>query len=152
MDEEKKERLESLNALFVEGIPHNAALGLKLVDVGPAPGQATMVLPYDEKLVGNPETGVLHGGAVTTLMDAACGTAVFLSLPSLMRVATLDLRIDYLHPARPGQALTAEAECYKLTRQVAFVRALAHHGDPSDPVAHAAGTFILTADAPMEGA
>jgi uncharacterized protein (TIGR00369 family) len=137
-----RERLEALDALFVQGVPHNRELGLQLVEAGQ--GRATVVLPWDARLVGNPETGVLHGGAVTTLLDATCGVAVMLALDEVKRVATLDLRIDYLRPAAPGQPLRAEAECYKVTRQVAFVRALAHGGDRDDPVAHAAGTFILS--------
>ena len=35
-----------------------------------ARGMAIMKLPYQERLVGNPETGVIHGGAVTTLIDS----------------------------------------------------------------------------------
>jgi uncharacterized protein (TIGR00369 family) len=105
--------------------------------------EVSVALPYADFLVGNPETGVLHGGAVTTLIDATCGSAVFLKLGRLTRVATLDLRIDYLRPARPGRAIVARAGCYKLTRSVAFVRALAHDGDDADPVASAQGTFII---------
>ena len=37
----------------------------------------------------------------------------------------------------------AEAECYSITRSVAFTRAFAHHGDAKDPIAAAAGTFML---------
>jgi len=35
-------------------------------------------------------------------------------------------------------------ECYRLTRRVAFVRGMAHEGDPADPIAHVAGTFMMT--------
>ena len=48
---------------------------------------------------------------------------------------------------RPDQLastdLNAEAECYRITRSVAFTRAFAHQGDRKDPVAAAAGTFML---------
>ena len=134
-------RHEQLAAAFCEGIPHNRVLGLRVGHA--ARGVAALVLPYSPELVGNPETGVLAGGAVTTLIDSACGLAVLLELGHLGRVATLDLRIDYLRPALPGQDLVARAHCYKMTRNVAFVRALAHQGDEADPVASAQGTFIL---------
>jgi uncharacterized protein (TIGR00369 family) len=127
-------------------IPYNAALGLYAEDAT-AEG-VTVVLPYRPELVGNPDTGVLHGGAITALLDASCGMAVFLKMTSPARVATLDLRIDYLKPATPAKDVRTRAECYKLTRQVAFTRATAYHDDPKDPIASAAGTFVLLEDGP----
>jgi uncharacterized protein (TIGR00369 family) len=139
--QDRQALLERLRPLFGEEVPHNHALGLRLEDIGP--GEASVRLPYQDFLVGNPETGVLHGGAVVSLIDAACGTAVFLALKRLARIATLDLRVDFLRPARPGQDVITHAECYKVTRSVAFVRALAHDGDAADSVASAQGTFII---------
>ncbi|OJT25678.1 thioesterase [Archangium sp. Cb G35] len=144
LPDDRRQMMESINRFLQDSVPHNHELGLSVVDLGVA--EATMRLPYAEKLVGNPETGVLHGGAVTTLIDAACGISVFMKMARMARIATLDLRIDYLHPAMPGKDLLARAECYKLTRAVAFVRALAHHGDPANPVASAQGTFIIVED------
>ncbi|WP_257461841.1 PaaI family thioesterase [Archangium lipolyticum] len=141
---DKQQMIDSINRFMADSVPHNRELGLSVVELGAE--DATMRLPYSEKLVGNPETGVLHGGAVTTLIDATCGIAVFMKMARMARIATLDLRIDYLHPATPGKELLARAECYKLTRAVAFVRALAHHGDPGNPVASAQGTFIIVED------
>lgn len=142
--DDKQQMVENINRFLDASVPHNRELGLSVVELGAA--EATMRLPYSEKLVGNPETGVLHGGAVTTLIDATCGIAVFMKMARMARIATMDLRIDYLRPARPGKELLARAECYKLTRAVAFVRALAHHGDSEDPVASAQGTFIIVED------
>ena len=139
---DKEQLLRTVNQAMVEAVPFNAALGLAAVDCGP--GEATIVLPWREELVGNFETGVLHGGAVTALLDATCGMSVFMKLPEPTRIATLDLRIDYLRPATPKRDVRCRAECYKLTRQVAFVRALAFHEDPAaDAIASAAGTFMV---------
>jgi uncharacterized protein (TIGR00369 family) len=140
----RQQILDMLPLFFGGGVPHNQALGMKLLSV--EGDDVSVALPYAEHLVGNPETGVLHGGVVTTLIDAACGSAVFVKMERLARVATLDLRIDYLRPGRPGKDIVARAGCYKLTRSVAFVRALAHDGDPADPVASAQGTFIIMED------
>lgn len=126
---------------LVKYIPHMQELGMELTEVGG--GAAVMELPYQDRLVGNPDTGVLHGGAVTTLIDSVCGMAVASALDEPCPIATLDLRIDYLRPATPGEALLARADCYKVTKQMAFVRSTAYHDNVDDPVATAAGTFIL---------
>lgn len=133
--------LERLRSGFRDAVPHNAALNLELTDLDV--GKAVMVLPYDARFVGDPETGILHGGVVTTLIDATCGAAVFAEIQMAIPIATLDLRIDYLKPATPGLAVTCRAECYKRTHNIAFARAVAYHDDPNDPIASAAGTFML---------
>jgi uncharacterized protein (TIGR00369 family) len=89
------------------------------------------------------ETGVLAGGPLTAMLDGCCGMSVATMLKAPEPFATLDLRIDYVRPAEPGKAVIAEAECYRITRSVAFTRAFAHHGDAKDPIAAAAGTFML---------
>lgn len=139
---EKQARIEQINAGMHRFVPHNRELGLTVLDFAHASGEVWMRLPYDERLVGNPDDGVLHGGAITSLMDAACGMAVMVRLGAGAPIATLDLRIDYLKPAAAGRDVVAHTECYKVTRSVAFVRGFAHHGDEADPIAAVAATFI----------
>ena len=136
--------LDALNESFRDYVPFNKALGLTLVEASAKPALAKMRLPYDARFVGNPETGVLHGGVITTLMDAACGASVFFKLSAATPIATLDLRIDYLKPGTAGLDIYARAECFKTTNNVAFVRALAFHDNPDDPIAAAAGTFMIS--------
>ncbi|NVB80563.1 MAG: PaaI family thioesterase [Kofleriaceae bacterium] len=126
---------------FIDGIPHNRALGMKVVEMRRS--EATFELPYDEKLVGNPDTGVLHGGAITALVDACSGASVFAALTDWKPIATLDLRIDYLRGGDVGRAIRCRAHCYRLTRNVAFTRAVAFHDDEADPIATSMGTFML---------
>ncbi|MCB9593696.1 MAG: PaaI family thioesterase [Sandaracinaceae bacterium] len=137
---------KQINDHVQAGVPHNRELGLQLIDFRHARGEAWMKLPYDERFVGDPSTGVLHGAAITTLMDAACGMAVMIKLGTREPIATVDLRIDYLKPARPPEAVIAHAECFKVTRSIAFARGLAYHEDaPDDPIASVAATFIRKA-------
>ncbi|MGR3616470.1 MAG: PaaI family thioesterase [Paracoccaceae bacterium] len=126
---------------FIEAIPHARELGMKLTEI--SKGEATIVMPYDEKLIGDPATGVVHGGAVSALMDTCCGAAVMSHPSGPLSTATIDLRIDYMRVAEPGQAITTTATCYHVTKNVAFVRAIAMDGDTTRPVATAAGAFTV---------
>jgi len=134
--------IDQVRSVVVEVSPHMRELGIEIVAM--EAGRLTLKLPYRPELVGHPETGVLHGGAVTVLLDSCSGLAVTTALRALVPVATLDLRIDYLRPAAPGVAVLAQAHCYKVTRAVAFTRGFAYQRDAADPIAHCAGSFILS--------
>lgn len=125
----------------LSGLPHSREIGMRVHYSGDS--QAVLSVDWDEKLIGDPESGVLHGGVITALLDTACGAAVMAVPDKLQTIATLDLRIAYMRPATKGLRVYCRAECYRLTRSIAFTRAVAFHDDPSDAVASAAGTFIL---------
>ena len=59
---------------FIGSIPHSRELGMTITEV--SDGKAEIAMGYDTRFVGDPETGVIHGGAVSALMDTCCGTAV----------------------------------------------------------------------------
>lgn len=126
-------------------IPQARALGLEAISSGQ--GEAVVRAPYRDELIGDPETGVIAAGVITTLLDNACGTAIGSALSAPTSIATLDLRIDYMRAAEPGQDIFAHAHCYKLTRSVAFVRAQAYDRDVSDPIATAQAAFMLDSSA-----
>jgi uncharacterized protein (TIGR00369 family) len=108
-----------------------------------AEGHARGEQPYDRRLVGNPETGEIAGGVVTTLLDSVCGMAVLSKLRVLQRIATVDLRVDYLRRTQAERTLFCIAECFRVTHHIAFVRATVHDGDAENPLASAVGTFML---------
>src|SRR5205823_11865331 len=111
-----------------------------------APGEAWSSLPYRPVCVGDTETGVLHGGVVTAMLDESCGMAVQLALDGTRSIATLDLRIDYQKPATPGLEIKAHSICYRVTRWIAFVRATAYQESEDDPVATATACFMIGAN------
>lgn len=124
------------------GFPHAEATGIRVRS--DRKGHALVTIPYDERLIGDPDTGVIHGGVVTTLLDTGCGIAAISGTGEMGGIATLDLRIDYMRPAKPGLAIRASCECYRITRSVAFARGVAYDESPDDPVATAAGAFMIT--------
>jgi uncharacterized protein (TIGR00369 family) len=125
---------------FLSAIRHCSVLGLSVVEA--SPGGATLELPYSKSIIGNPETGVIHSGALTTLMDTVLGLAVPLALEQLELCPTLDLRIDYMSAARPGESIFGKAEVYRITDNVVFARGTAFQDMPDRPIAHCVATFM----------
>ena len=123
-------------------VGHGRALGLEYRNSGP--NWLELALPWREELVGIAETGVLASGAIVSLVDTASGASVWMTLGRFVPIVTLDLRLDYMRPAVKGETVIARCECVKLTRKVAFIRGIAHGGDPERPIAHSAATFMTS--------
>ncbi|MFT5686092.1 MAG: hypothetical protein ACI8RZ_007047 [Myxococcota bacterium] len=143
-------KLEALNRAFAAHIPFNNALGIALVSLGDA--HATQRLPPDPRWIGDLDTGTIHGGVITTLLDSCCGAAVFMALEKPVFMATLDLRVDFLQPSDATKELQGRADCYRLNRQVGFVRCSAWQDDPNDPVAVGTATFAIGTPHGLPGA
>ncbi len=129
-------------AAFNGGIPHNQAIGLEVVDV--SGDWVHTRLAYREAFLGDPVARLWHTSVGTTAADSSCGLAVFLALPTLEAIATLDLRMDYLRPAVAGKPLQVRASCHHITRYVAFVRAMLYQNDIDRPTAHCTAVFMRT--------
>ena len=126
---------------FITGIPYAAASGMTLLETGP--GRTSLLLPARSTWTGDAERKLIHPGCLSVLADTACGLAVGCALEQLEPFATLDLRMDYLRPAVAETDLICHAECHRLSRSVAFVRATALDDDESRPVASATGAFTM---------
>jgi uncharacterized protein (TIGR00369 family) len=127
--------------LFLSSIRHCDVLGIAYADT--SENSLTLMLPYGDKIVGNPFNGVIHSGSITTLMDTAMGLCVPLSLENFELCPTLDLRIDYMGAAIPNETVYGEAVVYRVTEHVVFVRGTAFHEGASErPIARCVASFM----------
>ncbi len=134
--------LDRLAQNFCLLIPHVAETGMRVTDI--RPGAVCVCLPPRPQWLADPERGLMNNGIVTTLVDSASGLAVFAALKAPERVATLDLRLDYLRPARGDTDLFCESECFRLGRQIAFVRSRVWQRADGPDLAVAQGAFMRT--------
>ncbi len=129
---------------FVDQLAQCRELGVETLEA--SEHHVLLTLPYDPRLIGYPDSGVIHGGVITTLMDTACGAAVMTAIyhqsGEVELSPTLDLRVDYMKPAQPGKPVFGFAECFKMSATVAFVRAIAYQDSMDAPVAQAVGSFM----------
>ncbi len=134
-------RVRDLYERFIGTVRHSVELGMHMEQVSRA--GVTVRLVHSDKIVGNPWTGVVHGGPILALLDQAGGLAVAGKLhPNYDITPTLDLRIDHLRRPEPAQDFLGFAECYRLTSSVAFVRGYAYQSDRDNPVATFTATYM----------
>lgn len=123
-------------------IPHSMLQGIRLEQIDEE--EVTMRLPYRPELVGNPESGAVHSGALTVLLDHTLGTAgICCNAVGPMITPTLDLRIDHLGVAPAGRDILATARVYRVTRRILFVEGFAWCESRDKPIARAAGSWVL---------
>jgi uncharacterized protein (TIGR00369 family) len=127
---------------YVREFGHGGAIGIAYHAHGD--DWVELALPYDERLIGMPDSGIIASGPIVSLMDMATSLSIWIRLGSFRHQATLDLRVDYLRPATPGRTIIGRGICYATTNSVGFVRGMAHDGDADDPVANVTGTFMFT--------
>ena len=117
-------------------VPFTKLLGIELVDIGS--GRATLGLKIRKELKQN--HGVVHGGAIASLIDTATAFAILSVLEPTEKVTTVDLTISYLRPITTGR-ITAVAKVVRAGRRLIVVSAdvLAPDGKPA---ATALSTYI----------
>jgi uncharacterized protein (TIGR00369 family) len=133
---------EILRQVMEEMIPFNRYLGVKVAAL--RDGFARLEVPFRDELVGDPLRPALHGGVLSALADTAGGAAVWTGLADeRARVSTIDLRIDYLRPARLA-TVVAEASVVRLGNRVgvADVR-LFHPDDHNHTIATGKGVYNI---------
>lgn len=121
---------------------HHALLGM--YNVADGPDWVEMACPFAPGFLIDTAAALVSSGPIVSLIDAAAGAAIIARTRQWRPMATLDLRVDYLRPARAGRTLHARATCYHLTRKVAFTRCDVHDGDAEETVAFATASFFFT--------
>ena len=132
MDPQKLERARSAFA----AVPYAQFLGLQLGAV--LPGEVSVHLDIRDELKQN--QGVVHGGAIASLIDTASAFAVLTQIDVEERVTTTDLTIHYLRPAIAGR-ISATARIIRGGRRL-FVLSVDVHDSADALVAIAVTTYI----------
>lgn len=133
---------EVLKELMEQTIPFNRHLGVRMAKA--SAGFARLELPFRDELVGDPQRPALHGGVLSMLADTAGGAAVWAGVQDpRARVATIDLRIDYLRPGKL-ELVAAEATVVRIGNRVgvADVR-LFHPSAEAETIATGKGVYSI---------
>jgi len=121
---------------------HFGALGIDMMGCGEH--WAEMRLTPKPELIGDPISGALHTGPITTLLDSALGIAASVSLPKMGFAPTIDLRVDHLRKANAEEVLVARGEVVRITRNVLFSKGSVTQGGVV--IASAVGNFVRLSD------
>ena len=143
---------DRLRRLYQERLPFNRLLGLKVTSLNSDGG--TMAFSTRKDLIGNIFHRTLHGGVISSVLDAVGGLTASASLvvraaglseekvkAMFAQVGTIDLRVDYLRPGR-GERFTASGRIMRSGRKVAVVRMEMHNQDGL-LVAVGTGTYMV---------
>jgi acyl-coenzyme A thioesterase PaaI-like protein len=155
----KQRRDAALNAL-VSGVPYMTYLGVRFDRRG---DELTALLPFDEKLIGNPFLPALHGGVTAAFLEITSmitlswsylwpeieagtldpDTVTSGTLPRLPK--TIDFTVDYLRSGLPRDAY-ARASVTRSGRRYASVHAQAWQDNRDRPIAQATAHFLMPRD------
>lgn len=120
-------------------IPFHQLLGLQLIEM--REGYASIRIPFKKELVGDPRTNRIHGGVISTAMDAAGGAAGITTLSgSTDQIATVDMLVDYLYPGRPEE-IVVEGWIVRDSQSLVFTQMKAHHPGDDRIIAQARGVY-----------
>ncbi len=152
-----KERRDAALAALVARIPFARALGIAFERHG---DELTAVLPYDERLIGNPMLPALHGGATAGFLEVAAVVELTwtglwpqvesgalrpedLAREDATRMPkTVDFTIDYLRSGLPRDAY-ARARVIRSGRRYASVHVEGWQDNRARPFVWATGHFVM---------
>jgi acyl-coenzyme A thioesterase PaaI-like protein len=150
-----KERRDGALRALVAAVPYIGFLGVRFDRRG---DELTAIMPFDEKLIGNPALPALHGGATAAFLEVAsivelAWTSLWEDLeagrvtPEAIRPRlpkTIDFTVDYLRSGLPRDAY-ARARVNRSGRRYASVHVEAWQDNRQRPFAQATGHFLMPA-------
>jgi acyl-coenzyme A thioesterase PaaI-like protein len=122
------------------GYFHNAAVGLTYVDHGA--DWIEYRIGWKPELVADPGSDRISSSVIYSALDASCALLPYVVTGRMIPAPTLELRVDHFRLPQPRKDLIFRGMSLKLDDNISFTRAIAHEGDPDDPVAIANGTFM----------
>ncbi len=129
----------------LERIPYARFLGLRMELAG---DEMTAILPFAERLIGNPVLPALHGGVIGAFLELTALAQILVAErargEALRRQPKpIDVTVEYLRTGRP-QTTFARASITRMGRRIANVRAEAWQDLKAAPIAALHGHFLLT--------
>lgn len=134
-------RLTAIRELFLERIPFNRVLGIQILAL--RPGEALFAVPFRPELIGDPDRPALHGGVLSAVADTCGGCVVWSAVGESDRVSTIDLRVDYLRPAKPEE-LRCAGRVLRVGNRVGVAHISLFHPSAEDVcIAEAKGVYSV---------
>jgi uncharacterized protein (TIGR00369 family) len=149
----KDEEFESIiNEVFSEKIPFNQLLGLKVESI--SSDCVKVLFKMRDDLMGNYTRGMLHGGVISSAIDATGGLAAVIGIQEKMRgktleaklersrrISTIDLRVDFLRPGL-GKRFVVTAYTLRSGNKVVVTR-IELHNEQNDLIAVGTGSYLM---------
>lgn len=124
---------------LLDALPYARFLGLETRRDGEV---LTVVMPFADKLIGNPMLPALHGGSTAALLELTAVAQVALLYPRLRLPRPINVSMSYLRSGRPVD-VHARARIRKAGRRVAHVLAEAWQEDEAQPIASLTAHFLI---------
>jgi len=130
--------------LIENKIPFNRLVGIKVRSLDR--GRCKLYIPYRPELLGDSRRKAIHGGVLSMLIDTCGGFAIWSMCDVDVRIATIDMRVDYLKPA-VETGLVAEAIVKLLGNRVGNAQiAVYPEGNPDSIIAEGRGVYNIRRD------
>ena len=122
---------DSVVEFMEQGVPFNRHLGMRVALI--EDGVVKLTLPFRDEFVGDPERPALHGGVISTLADTCGGATVWSAAEPGSRVATVDLRVDFLLPG-PLEEIACEGRVLRIGNRVGVAELRVFPSDRPDSI------------------